>query len=280
MDAKIALTYTGPAVESGLMDVYEASANMVAFSDFIIAASQAAFGPTVQTRAEVAGFGRGSFVTDLVFNVGGTSASIFTGISLSHLWELVKQSLDLWKHLKGSPPASVTYEGPYVNVANNNGEIIQVQIGALNLTYSDKGSDAVGRFVRTALEKPGMDSVQVDLPETEVQTVTQAESSYFKPVAPAQTITDTVIRMGLTLEAPVFKDGNKWRFSDGQQSFYADIEDGAFLQRVNAGERFGKGDVLIAEVRISQQQTGMKLSAERSIVRVLEHQVAPQQFQL
>ena len=95
-----------------------------------------------------------------------------------------------------------------------------------------------------------------------------------------ETITDTVVRMGLMLEAPVFKDGNKWRFSDGQQSFHADIEDGEFLARVNAGERFGKGDVLMADVRISQQQSGMKISAERSLVKVHEHKISPMQLPL
>jgi hypothetical protein len=77
MKTKIALRYTGPAVDSGLMDVYEASANMIAFSEFVVLSAKSAFGESITARAEVAGFGRGSFITDLIFNVAGVSASVF-----------------------------------------------------------------------------------------------------------------------------------------------------------------------------------------------------------
>lgn len=87
----------------------------------------------------------------------------------------------------------------------------------------------------------------------------------FVNVAPEETITDVVNTMGLILEGPVFKEGNKWRFYDGQNSFYAEIEDREFLEQVNAGKRFGKGDILRADVRIRQRQSGMKITAERSI---------------
>src|SRR5688500_1749177 len=67
VDTRMALKYSGPAVDSGLMDVYEASANMIAFSDFVVVLAKHAYGDAVQARASVAGFGRGSFVTDLLF---------------------------------------------------------------------------------------------------------------------------------------------------------------------------------------------------------------------
>jgi hypothetical protein len=40
----LVLRYSGPGVESGSMDVYEAAANMMAFSDFIVAAAHAVYG--------------------------------------------------------------------------------------------------------------------------------------------------------------------------------------------------------------------------------------------
>lgn len=277
METKIALRYTGPAVDTGVMDVYEASANMIAFSEFVVLAAKSAFGESTTARAEVAGFGRGSFITDLVFNVGLGSAGLFSVYTPDHIWTLVKESFAIWKHLKGTPPAKIEYAGQYVNVTNNQGDIIQVQTQSLTLVMSEKGSASVGRFVQKALEKTGMDAVEISSGEGKIERITQTESTYFVPVAPAETITDTVVKMGLMLEAPVFKDGNKWRFSDGQQSFYADIEDEAFLDRVNAGERFGKGDVLYADVRISQQLCGMKISAERRLIKVHEHKIAPVQ---
>lgn len=280
METKIALRYTGPAVDTGLMDVYEASANMIAFSEFVVLSAKSAFGESITARAEVAGFGRGSFITDLVFNVGLASAGIFSAHSPDQIWSLVKEAFTLWKHLKGSPPSKVEHGGQHVKVTNNNGEIIQVMTQSFTLVMSEKGSESVGRFVQKALEKPGMDAIEISSGAETIDRVTQAESAYFIPVALAETITDTIVKMGLMLEAPVFKDGNKWRFSDGQQSFYADIEDKEFLARVNAGERFGKGDVLYADVRINQQMSGMKISAERSLVKVHEHKIASVQLPL
>jgi len=122
--------------------------------------------------------------------------------------------------------------------------------------------------------------VELAAEQVEISHVTQEESRYFVPVASSETVTDVVVRMSLMIEAPVFKEGNKWRFSDGQQSFFADLDDREFLHRVDAGERFGKGDILSADVRINQQQTGLKLSAERTIVRVYEHRAASHQMPL
>ena len=280
METKIALRYPGPAVDTGVMDVYEASANMIAFSEFVVLAAKSAFGESTTARAEVAGFGRGSFITDLVFNVGLTSAGLFSTYTSDQIWTLVKESFALWKHLKGNPPAKAESNGQHVTVTNNQGEIIQIQTQSFTLVMSEKGSASAGRFVQKALEKQGMDAVEISSGEETIGRVTQAESAYFIPVSPSETITDTIVKMGLMLEAPVFKDGNKWRFSDGQQSFYADIEDEEFLGRVNAGERFGKGDVLYADVRISQQLCGMKISAERRLIKVHEHKMSAVQLPL
>jgi hypothetical protein len=288
METRIALRYTGPAVESGVMDVYEASANMIAFSEFVLLSARSTYGPDVSVRAEVAGFGRGSFVTDLVFNVGGAMASVFSTLSPKELLEVIKQSIEIWKHLKGEPPKRVeTVDGGQnVQVTNNTGTVLQVRAQSLNVTLSDKGSEAVAQFVREALQRPGMDSLEVQQAgknfrgSRKLAKITQKESGYFVPVAPSERITDATMRMALIIEGPVFKEGNKWRFSDGQQSFHAEIADQGFLQRVNSGERFGKGDVLYADVRISQEQTGMRLSAERTVVKVHDHKLAPKQLLL
>lgn len=86
--------------------------------------------------------------------------------------------------------------------------------------------------------------------------------------------------MALILVAPVFQDGNKWRFSDGGATFPAAILDEEFLSRVNNGERFGKGDVLQVELKIVQSRTGCKISVERQVLKVIEHRISGQQQQL
>lgn len=75
----------------------------------------------------------------------------------------------------------------------------------------------------------------------------------------------------LVIESAVFKDGNQWRFSDGSASFSAAIDDAGFLARVEAGERFGKGDHLVVDLRLEQTRIGEKISTRRIVVRVKQH---------
>jgi hypothetical protein len=285
MEARIALKYSGPAVVSGLMDVYEAAANMIAFSDFMVATAKACFGESATAKAEVAGYGRGSFVTDFLINFAPTSATLLSTavVTPGDLWGVIKGAFDVWKHLKGSPPQNVIQNpGDHsVNIVNNSGQVLNVSIESATVVFSEKASEATAKFIKEALSKGGIDGVKLLLDDGEPQrhqiVVDSSEGQYFHGVAPSQSITDQTIRMGLVIEAPVFKDGNKWRFFDGQQSFFADIDDVTFMDRVNSGERFGKGDVLYADVRINQEQSGMKISATRTIMKVHEHRISPVQ---
>jgi len=264
------------------MDVYEASANMIAFSEFVVVAAKSQFGPDTEVRAEVSGFERGSFVTDIIFQVSGAANTIFAAATTKQLWEVIRGSIEFWKFLRGLKPKHLEHNIPSqtITVTNNDGQILQVSNSTVNLVFSEKGSAAVGQFVRHALERQGMDKLEIASESERIVEISQSESQYFLPVLPSQTVTDVIIPMALIIEAPVFKEDNKWRFSDGAQSFFANVEDKTFLARVNAGERFGKGDILLAEVRINQQQTGMKLSADRSIIRVREHKSGPTQLSI
>jgi hypothetical protein len=282
METRLSLRYTGPAVDEGLMDVYQASANMIAFSEFMVAAVKASYGEAAEAKANVAGFGKGSFITDLVFSVGGPAATIFSAFTAEHLTTVLKESFSLWKHLKGAPPAAVTQSGQSVSVTNNAGNIIQVQTDTLNLVFSEKGADSVGRFVKDAISQSGITGVEIASKGEAVAQVVQSEADYFVPVAKESPVSENIVTMALILVAPVFQDGNKWRFSDGTgvSSFSAAIEDEVFIARVNNGERFGKGDVLTVEMRIVQTRTASKISVERVVQRVIEHREAAQQASL
>lgn len=279
MQAKLSLKYSGPAVDAGLMDVYAAAANMVAFSEFIVAAAKATYGENTTAQAEVAGFGRGSFVTDIVFQVAGPLATVFSAATPDSFLDVIKQAFDLWKHLKGSPPTSVTHNDDHqtIKVTNNSGQVIIVKTESLSLVFSDKASGSVEQFVGKAMGKDGMDSVQIETDKKPLAIAQQSEASYFGAVKPSETVTNSMMEIHLVIEAPHFKDGNKWRFYDGQNSFAAEMADKEFLDRVDNGERFGKGDILRVELQTIQQRSGGKISTERVVVKVIEHKTGPEQ---
>lgn len=279
METSLSLKYNGPAVDDGRMDVYVASANMIAFSEFVVIAAKATFGDQATARAEVAGFGKGSFVTNLLFSFG-EAASIFSGLPADQILQVIKEAFSLWKHLKGSPPKAVEHNEQHVTVTNNNGQVIQVQTQSLTFVMNEKAAEAADKFVRQALSAPGMESVALDSVGGRIAYATQTEAQYFVPVALAETVTDQMIRMGLIIESPSFKEGNKWKVSDGSQSIFVEMLDEEFLARIDAGARFGKGDVLLADVRLVQRRIGMKLEAERTVLKVVEHKQGQQQRSL
>jgi len=117
----------------------------------------------------------------------------------------------------------------------------------------------------------------------ETQTViVKEEAAFFAMAAFSADVVSDVTSEGvlLQIESAVFKDGNKWRFSDGSNSFFAEISDKAFRARIDSGdERFGKGDVLIVDLRRVQSITDTGLKSEYIIDRVREHK-APLQMGL
>lgn len=280
---RLTLRYEGPAVDAGRMGVYDVATNLIAFSDFVVAAAKSSLGEKVEVKAEVAGFGKGSFITDVLFNVVGPTASILAAFEAGDLFKLVKESIALWKHLEGAPPKEVAVKRDEVHVTNRDGKVLVVQNSTVNLVlYSEKPAEAVERFVRRPLMQDGIEAIRISGESSQEETViNQSEAQCFVPVSPSEDVLDTQMRIGLVIESAAFKEGNKWRFSDGTSTFYAEIVDEKFLHRIDIGEeRFGKGDVLIVRLRMRQVRTGRDFEVLRQVLEVIEHKVAPVQGRL
>lgn len=281
-DVSILLRYQGPAVDDGTMDVYDAAANMVAFSDFVVAAAHQLYGKDVQVKAEVNAFARGSFETDLLFQVIGLGASVLAvdpGLAgVTAVVNVVNESLGLFKFLEGKPPAKIEHrDDRSVNVTNNNGNITTVNIESLNVTLDPNAGKAAGKFVGEALSKPGVNAVNLSSDGKEGASATKDEARYFLPITGEETVVEEVVRLGLVIETLSFKEGKKWQMSDGDASISAAMEDEDFIAHVNSGAPFHKGDILICDVRVTQTKVGRALKIQRAIIKVHDHQVQPEQ---
>ncbi len=282
MKTSATIRYIGSALDEGKMDVYQASENMIAFSEFMVAAVKATYGEQAEAKAQVEGFTHGSFVTNILFEVGGAAATIFSSYTSDQLWTAVKGAFALWKHLKNGKPSSISYSGNIANVTNNNGEIIQINIASLNLVINnDKSGDAVQRFIQKPLNLEGYDSLEITSKDSCIsETVTKQEATSFVKAVVEQNASDNTSRATVVLLAAVFKEGNKWRFYDGVSEFSAAILDDVFLATIENGERFGKGDLLDIDMRTIQTKTGYKITAERTVLKVHNHIVPPRQHPL
>lgn len=278
----IVLRYQGPAVDDGSMDVYQVAGNMVAFSDFVVAAAQKLYGEEVKVKAEVNGFRQGSFTTDLTFHALGLAGAILaTNPDLASVVTVVKESLGLFSFLRGKSPEKVERTGNNnnVTVTNVNGNVIVLQTESLNLTLDEKAAQAAGQFIGDALSKPGVSRLEIRSDGIKVAQVTNDDARFYHPIADETPIVEQSLQMGLTILEPNFKDGsgNRWTMWDGEASLQFVMEDEEFLKAVDAGEAFRKGDVLICDVRITQMKAGQKLKIQRAIVRVHRHKTAAEQ---
>lgn len=69
-----------------------------------------------------------------------------------------------------------------------------------------------------------------------------------------------------------FAEGNKWRFTDGESTFFAGIEDARFAQAVEEGsERFAKNDMLRVRLRVRQTRRADGLHTDRAVLEVINH---------
>lgn len=281
-DLNIWLRYQGPGVDDGTMSVYEAARNMVAFSDYVVSAAHQVYGDDAEVTANVKAFRQGSFATDLVFHVVGAAASILSASpDIDTLVTAIKQSLDLFVFLKGEKPSKVEHrDDRSVTVTNNSGHITQVNIESLAVTLDEKAGNAAAVFIREALGKTGVDQIEIASHINHVVRATSGEAQFFHPIECEAPVSEYTLQMGLTIQEPSFKDGHghKWTMWDGDASLQYLMDDTDFIARIDGGERFGKGDMLLCDVHVVQTRTAAKLKIQRTIIRVHDHKPSAEQI--
>jgi hypothetical protein len=285
IEDQLTLEYHGVPVESGRMNSYEVAAYIMAFSDFLGIISRTAYGEKIELQTKIQGFSGGSFKIDFALYVGILAATIFdqaSSLSVKEFIGLIKESIGVWSHLRGEPPKAISPDPGTKNnfqIENQNGQSIYASGNVVNIITNMEAGEAVEKFIKSALEKD-LSHVQINSKSVgEVAKIEKKEAAYFIPIItkkPPEVKNEQEIKISLLIESAVFKEGNKWRFSDGENSFPATIADEEFIKKVNEGsERFGKGDELVAKVLFTQSGTFGSLKLDRTIVKVLEHKIPP-----
>ena len=192
----------------------------------------------------------------------------------------------LIKTLKGQKPDAVKETGAGVELTIG-GVVYLVPRAVVSLYENPQIREKVEATTRV-LEREGIESLSfsdhADGLTADGLTVERAERPYF--VLPrredAEEETKEIVEQKFLEALSIhFREGNKWRFTDGANDFFARVEDADFINRVDRGEvRFLKGDVYVCTVAQTQTltQTGLKL--EYRILKVLEHRSGASQLKL
>jgi hypothetical protein len=290
------VVYDGPALTEHRMDVRDLAPALVAFADLFTAANKEINGDAAEVRVQVnASFKAGSFGIDLVASQHLLSQikDIFAGngaTAISNGWTVLQivgftggglagGLVGLLRLLKGRRPVKIEQKGDVATVWMTQTETIEVERDVIRLYRNSVVRTSLEKVV-SPLEREGITDfgvvvngqVVLDVHDDEVASFSAAASD-----ADAEIVSDTTTRKMLLIESLAFKDGNKWRVHDGTATFHASIEDKEFLAKIDAGERFGKGDVLVVDLRQVQSIVNAKLVNESIIVKVLEHRQPLQQ---
>ncbi len=88
-------------------------------------------------------------------------------------------------------------------------------------------------------------------------------------------------RQRLQIASLAFDKDGKWRLSDGANTHWYSMDDQGFLGEIQQGKRFGKDDILICEVLLTQNIDAIgKLKLDYTVKQVLSHIPPAQQLSL
>ena len=189
------------------------------------------------------------------------------GVTVSGLWWL-------YKFLKGRKPDKVERLGDGRVSLTVDGDTHVFPLRLLRL-YEDMAVRKAVEDVLRPLDRTGIDSFVVRDSGRIIASTSKEERIYF--ASQPEKLEDELLSSReyegvFAIVAPVFKDDNKWRLSDGNTGLNVVIADKDFLERVDSRkESFYKGDLLRCIIQTKQWQTQGGLRTEHEVKKVVEH---------
>jgi hypothetical protein len=211
-------------------------------------------------------------LADIIFKVGGIGVTVFSGGYIC-----------LMKWLDGKKPDSIVQSINEVHIYKGN-EYFVADKKALLLAESIAVRKQSEKLL-SALDRDGIDRISI-LRKDEAPLIIQKDdvSSFCIPESDeeSEVLEDKEIEMFLQIDSLSFKEGNKWKMTQGDESFFVIIEDASFLKKVHTGDiAFAINDVLRCKVKERQLQTIKgNLKKDRRITKVLEYRQGGKQLKL
>ena len=244
---------------------------------------------TVGVRVK-SNFRTGSFEIDLqlIQGISDQIAALFSNENVGDANQLLKLlgigggggALGLWqllKRLKGkSPEKSTELKDGNVVLEYEDGATsarVTVKSGVIRLFRDRMVREEVNKVVEP-LRKEGIEKVKFQ--DDEESSASKQEVDFFKvPDVEDQdeVIYDRATEQVFSIAALSFKEENKWRLSDGTNTFLVDMEDQEFLAKINNNEEvFAKGDQLKIRLRVVQyRKPNGDLKTYHTALEVLDH---------
>jgi len=289
--------YDGEAIQSGTMDVKDLAPALLAMGELLQETNRFLNSRDCQLQVRVkADFKTGSFEINLeiIQSITEQISSFFFGNNYSPPEKIIfllgfisgtKISCSLIKflnQLRGRKVKSATpADSKNINIEiSGDNNIIMVPNEVWRLAQNPPTREKLEKVMQP-LENEGIDTFFTGDSSTERTIVTKAELPYLKqPPFVDIPVLNSEQRIALAIDSLSFQEGLVWKFHDGGSKLNARIADPDFVQSIDKGIEFRKGDILVVDMATRQIQTKSGLKNEHTIVKVLEHRKAYRQLDL
>jgi hypothetical protein len=164
---------------------------------------------------------------------------------------------------------------------NNRIERIETHPTVIALFSSVKIRSDIQKFIRDPLSKEGVENFTIKK-ANETTVIKDKEKEYFKlSDVPDEPLEDQVREVYVKALSVIFIEGNKWRFSDGTNEFYASVKDEQFVNEVQENKiTFTKDDIFKVKLREKQWISDTGIKTEHEIEEVIDYRSAAKQIKL
>ena len=272
--ATFTITYAGPAVEGGQMDVRDlsktlaASANLFTEANLFLNRNQA----TVNVNITAKRSGSFEITLQLIQQISSGAIDILVSdpinafVNASVLAQLIfgpQGLIGYFKTTQGQPLPQGQIRATIEGSSHDAAEFIAKTVQKLSQHRPIQRS--VDDLI-TPLEKEGIAEFRSTY-NGHTETVTEDEAAFFR--VPDQVVNEDETTRWYTIISPSFKEKRKWHLDDGSAIIPAKIEDHGFLRRVEDQEaQFLNEDRLKCTIRTRQTEGRKRLKTEHTVVEV------------
>lgn len=271
--------FSGPAVEAHSMSVRDLAPALLGFSDAIDRYKELNY-PFLDLDVKITATRAGSF--DVVLQLLGTMVSLGQGMNPSDVVQLASGLMEVIKILLARFQQTGDIKpGPH-EVIEQTSTRVKLSLGPLNL---DVGRDAYkasrdGKIINSlgAASQPatleGYDPIRFIHHDSNSREIidAQASTAMIEARVSEQPIDPSIETTTLQIDT-IQSRSVKWKFRKGDETFWREILDKAFLNRWrNHQEPFYNDDLLRVDLQTEQYvQDGQLKTGDRRILKVYDH---------